>query len=213
MSHIALYYLGKFPYHKIICLMFPYDNMAYSNVPICLISVNETPGLMRREILLFLSRVHIVHNSLHHARKESESAMPYWVTKYNYLSLLNLPETMYNYGPLINLWEGSNRGEGYLRYAKPMIINIHSKNWQANAIKKLQSKKALDSVVEHHCLNCFDDVGIIDNYLASKGLREPKMFVEYRTVKELYNNIRRKLPISCVGLSNGLYFAVIQKKT
>ena len=138
--------------------------------------VNETPRLLKREILLFLSSVHIIDLSLHDARKKSENVMPFWLTKYNYLSLLNLPETMYKFGPLINLWEGSNQGEGFLRYAKPMIINIHSKNWQVNAINKLQAKKALDSVVEHHCLYFCDDVSIISNYLSSKRLGIPIFF-------------------------------------
>ena len=50
---------------------------------------------------------------------------------------------MKEYGPLINLWEGANQGEGYLRYAKPTIVNIHSKNWQVNAIRNLQNKHCL----------------------------------------------------------------------
>ena len=49
----------------------------------------------------------------------------YWLSHYNFMSLLNLPEAMKMYGPLTNLWEGANQGEGYLRYAKPKIIDIH----------------------------------------------------------------------------------------
>ena len=59
--------------------------------------------------------------------KTEGETIPYRLSKYNYLSFLNFPDTMKLYGPLINLWEGSNKGEGYLRYAKPMIVNIHSK--------------------------------------------------------------------------------------
>ena len=51
----------------------------------------------------------------------------------NYQSLLNLPNAMELYGPLINLWEGANQGEGYLRYTKPIITDIHSVNWHLNA--------------------------------------------------------------------------------
>ena len=57
---------------------------------------------------------------------------------------------MREYGPLINLWEGSNQGEGYLRYAKPSIVNIHSKNWQVNALRNLQNKQSLDAIVDYH---------------------------------------------------------------
>ena len=73
-------------------------------------------------------------------KDKKKGYVEFWLSRYNYQSLLNLPDTMTIYGPLVNLWEGSNQGEGYLRYAKPMIVNIHSKNWQVNAIQKLQNK-------------------------------------------------------------------------
>ena len=54
------------------------------------------------------------------------------------------------FGPLVNLWEGSNQGERYLRYAKPKISNIHSKNWQVNALLDLLNEKSFDNVIECH---------------------------------------------------------------
>ena len=60
---------------------------------------------------------------------------------------------MKEYGPLINLWEGSNQSEGYLRYDKPMIVNFHSKNWQVNAILKLQNKNLLDAIIDYYMHN------------------------------------------------------------
>ena len=100
---------------------------------------------MKIEIKLFQTGIHNIDIKMHINSKYGKSKnnpknneyVPYWITKYNYQSLLNLPDTMHRYGSLVNLWEGSNQGEGYLRYAKPMIVNIHSKNWQINAIQKL----------------------------------------------------------------------------
>ena len=51
------------------------------------------------------------------------------------------------YGTLISLWEGENKGEGYLRFAKPMIIDIHSINWQLNEHYKILRGNAFDSAV------------------------------------------------------------------
>ena len=47
---------------------------------------------------------------------------------------------MTNYGPLTNLWEGSDLGERYLHYTKPMVMNVHTKNWHVQALDKLQTK-------------------------------------------------------------------------
>ena len=85
--------------------------------------------------------------------KKNKKHTPYWIKKYNYLSLLNLPEAMNLYGPLINLWEGGNKGGGYLRFAKPIIKDIHSVNWQVNAHSKLLRGNAFDSVVNCHVIN------------------------------------------------------------
>ena len=34
---------------------------------------------------------------------------PKWITSYNFLCLLNIPEMMENFGPVRNLWEGKKR--------------------------------------------------------------------------------------------------------
>ena len=64
------------------------------------------------------------------------------------------------FGPLVILWEGSNQGKGYLRYAKPKINNIHSKNWKANAHLKILSEKAFDIFLECHMNNQRDSVSV-----------------------------------------------------
>ena len=43
----------------------------------------------------------------------STNHVPSWLQHFNFLSLLNLPDTMDLYGPLVNMWEGGNRGEGF----------------------------------------------------------------------------------------------------
>jgi hypothetical protein len=49
--------------------------------------------------------------------------VPDWIVKYNYLSLLNLPDLIELNGPLRGIWEGGAIGEGFLRYIKPEITN------------------------------------------------------------------------------------------
>ena len=52
----------------------------------------------------------------------------------------------------MSLWEGVN-GEGLLWYTNPMIINIHSTNWQMNANIKLLNGNLLQSIVYYHMDN------------------------------------------------------------
>ena len=51
------------------------------------------------------------------------------------------------------MWECSNQGEDYLRYAKPRITDIHSKNWQINAHIKLLEIISMDEVIDCHVMN------------------------------------------------------------
>ena len=109
-----------------------------------------------REIKIYLFNIHKVHTSLPSTLSNvtsSKSFKPIWLSKYIFQSLLNILDEMRHFGPLVNLWEGSNQGEGYLRYAKPKITNIHSKNWQVNTHVKLLNDNAFQSVIDYHLQN------------------------------------------------------------
>jgi len=79
-------------------------------------------------------------------RKSTEK--PEVISKPNFCSLLNLPETMATFGPLRNLWEGEFRGEGALRVLKPLICQGLRPKWQVHLLRKMLKHKSLDSVLE-----------------------------------------------------------------
>ena len=105
-----------------------------------------------REIKLYLSNLNIAQNGVISLGDVdmSKKSKPLWLSKYNFLSLLNIPQSMKLFGPMINLWEGSNQGEGYLRFAKPKLTNIHSKNWQINAHLQMLNEMSFDEVIDSH---------------------------------------------------------------
>ena len=175
------------------------------------VSIKTTPYKMDREIKLFLNSIHHVDMKLN--MKSDKHYLPYWLTKYNYQSLLNLPNAMELYGPLINLWEGANQGEGYLRYAKPIITDIHSVNWHLNAHMKLLSEKAIESVLSYHIAkNSIEEVHHrYLNYVDSKKNRRKKMYVIYDSVIDLYSTLRMNRPISCVRTFKDLYYVIIRE--
>ncbi len=50
---------------------------------------------------------------------------PHWY-KPNYVSLLNIPDMMRKFGPLVNLWDGGGKGEKYIQNIKPEIqLGVH----------------------------------------------------------------------------------------
>ena len=129
------------------------------------------------------------------------------------MSLLNIPMHMREYGPLINLWEGSNQGEGYLRLAKPKLTNIHSKKWKINAHKEIFNEVALDQVLQMHIDKNYTNKNscVIQNYINSRMNRPKKMFMKYRSVNEILSQYRRNRPISGVQCSDNNFYAVVKK--
>ena len=176
---------------------------------------NVTIDVIEREIKLFLTNLHIVQDKIYseEANKEDTSTKPYWLKKYNHLSLLNIPKTMKLFGPMINLWEGSNQGEGYLRFAKPKLTNIHSKNWNINAHCEMLKQMSLDEVIESHVNNNYttEKCHRFLKYKNSRMDRKKKMYMKYKSVSDIFSLFRKNRPLSAVRCLDGKYYAVIQK--
>ena len=169
---------------------------------------------IEREIKIYLSFFDIAQDKTHHLvkKKSRMKRKPSWMTKYNYMSLLNIPRCMKLYGPMINLWEGSNQGEGYLRFAKPKLNNIHSKNWQQNAHSEILTEISFEEVIENHVNNNLvtDRCSKLQNLINSRMDREKKMYVKYKSVNEIWSLYRRNRPISAVKCSDDKFYAVVQ---
>ena len=174
------------------------------------VCINKTPDDMEREVKIFLTNIHNVDFAMNN--KKGKDYTPYWLSKYNFQSLLNLPSQMKAYGPLVNLWEGGNKGEGYLRFAKPIITNIHSKNWQINAHVKLFSERSLESVLNFHIMNNSKKL-IHDKYIEyvkSKNERNKKMYVTYDCLSSIHTALQRNRPVSCVRTINDCFYVVVR---
>ena len=177
------------------------------------VDVDTTPNEVDREVRIFMTHIHKVDLSMvKNESRETTKHQPFWVRKYNYQSLFNLPKCMQLYGPLINLWEGANKGEGYLRFGKPMITDIHSINWQVNAHCKLLRGNAFDSVVNSHIIHN-STKSVHERYIEHIDMREnrkKKMYFSYSTVRELYSVFKRHRPLSCIRTSNDCYYAIVK---
>lgn len=77
-------------------------------------------------IRCFLSNYAKLDSSIH----TTTTTVPSWISHYNFMSLLNLPEQVSKFGPVRNYWEGGMVGEGYLRSVKREIKSGLNNQWQ-----------------------------------------------------------------------------------
>ena len=100
---------------------------------------------------------------------------------------------MRNFGPILNLWEGSNQGEGYLRFVKPKLKNIHSKNWQLNAHCEIFNEISLEQVFQNHVHKNYSKERCcsFQNVINSRMNRPKKMFMRYKSVNEIFSSFRK----------------------
>ncbi|KAL7575435.1 hypothetical protein ACA910_007336 [Epithemia clementina (nom. ined.)] len=74
---------------------------------------------------------------------EDSNKKPSWVTLYNFMSLLNLPDAVRQFGPLCNIWEGGTQGEGFLWYVKREMSMGLRNNWQKRLLTRIYKRKSL----------------------------------------------------------------------
>jgi hypothetical protein len=164
---------------------------------ISLVMIDEIPNnayysRLERKIRIFLTHFADMEDQL--PRKKD---LPQWVSSYNFLSLLNLPAVIRQYGPVRNIWEGGPQGEGVLRFVKPNMLNGMRRAWELSSMKTLMRKKAMDYVID-------TTVGTV----ASRQLRrgdDTKLFHDYRLDLASVDAMLRdnKKLISCIQLGDG----------
>ena len=87
-------------------------------------------------IRLFLTRLSKVEQALRDATGESRK-IPKWLSSYNFVCLLNLPNAAKYYGPLRNTWEGGMRGEKFIQAMKPELAQGKRGTWQVYALTNI----------------------------------------------------------------------------
>jgi len=95
------------------------------------------------KIKIFLSEFDILNQS-----NLAEDKKPKVISASNYLTLLNLPETLERFGPLRNLWEGNMHGEGYVRCVKPHFRFGQRDNFACHGMNHCLRESALDMAAQ-----------------------------------------------------------------
>ena len=66
---------------------------------------DESINGVEREIKVFLTYLHIIQSNFrsNDNDKRNKNTKPYWLSRYNHMSLLNIPSHLRHFGPMINL--------------------------------------------------------------------------------------------------------------
>jgi hypothetical protein len=115
---------------------------------IALVMIDEIPDEscysdLERKIRIFLTHFADMKDNL-----PSKKELPQWLSSYNFVSLLNLPDVIRRCGPIRNIWEGGPQGEGVLRFVKPDMLNGMRRNWELSTVKTLMWKKTMQCVLD-----------------------------------------------------------------
>jgi hypothetical protein len=171
-----------------------------------------------RHAKLFLS----AYEAFDKPRRERKDALPStknktkatWITKMNFVSLLNLPAVMRRYGSLRALWEGDRKCEGGLPKIKAKVKGGTKGNWSGTAAAAMLSDTSLERVIKATA----DSVEKGSVEPSEKQLVEAariitgeatttkfKNFVTYRSAEAANAELISGRPVSIVVLDDGTY--------
>lgn len=138
------------------------------------------------------------HNNSTRQRKKGKR-VPKWVSSYNFLSLLNIPDEMTLYGPPRCHYEGSYKGEKFVGCVKPLIEKGLYGNWAHNCLETHWANYTTRAIQEKH--------GNKNN--VSVASRSQKMFKIYKAIPEIQFVRGMNQPISgCLVSGKGLMVAI-----
>jgi hypothetical protein len=173
-----------------------------------------------RHIKLFLAQFEKVD-----AHLRDDDALPKWVTCYNFLCLLNIPNMMRHFGPLRNMYEGS-LGEKFLVLVKPRTHGIRAK-WYTTVLRNIMQRKVLAMVRE--TVGTDSEKGILQKELdamlfgnleqlenalqeeedkAGKKIWKTGKLGRHGSFSEVQELLHKGMPLSCLFLKKTKEFVV-----
>ena len=94
---------------------------------------------------IFLSLFNAIERATNRSSTKQEKKKPGWITSYNFASLLNVPNALDQFGPLVDLWEGKNQGEGIVKFIKHDMGMGLRQGWPKHLLEKLLVRKGLSA--------------------------------------------------------------------
>ena len=144
-----------------------------------------------------------------------ERKFPEWLTCYNYLCLLNLPDAIQQLGPLRFNYEGGSEGEGFIPMVKPLLSQGMRKNWQKNLAHRFFRIRAMKFVIRDARVFIGQERSPevqFEREYSSESSYTKKMFHRYKKWEQVNSLFCRGMPISMVVMRSGFVGAVIDDR-
>jgi hypothetical protein len=136
-----------------------------------------------------------------------------WINHYNFVCLLNLEKCIQRFGPLRNYWEGSNKGEGYLRIIKPELNQGLRMNWAPNLLLKIyriQAFMLMNTYLEKYNNTTNNKIMIIDEedkahnkFISSESIENSiGMYKRYDNYTTAMKYVTRENVLSVIHMDN-----------
>lgn len=113
---------------------------------------------------------------------------PSWISSYNFLSLLNIPQAMNRHGSMRNIWEGGLDGEGILKFVKQELQCGLVREWQTWTLDNLLKKDALKEIMNNNNIENDED----------KIIKPSNYFKVYASKEKIKESMEEHLPISAM---------------
>jgi hypothetical protein len=141
----------------------------YLTVSICLRESVDEGMIVQLEMIIrvFLSKFDDMDKILN----DHEKTLPSWISSYNFLCLLNLPNILRKYGSLRYIWEGGECGEGFIRKAKQELRTGLRQNWKTWLLNNLLQNMSYDDLYRQV---------ISDDINTNTSLSNNKIQLEYK---------------------------------
>ena len=151
--------------------------------------INDT----ERHIKMFLSCLRDMENcySLTESKKKNM-----FETTPNLNGLLNLPDFMWEYGPLRLYWEGGFMGEGIIKYVKPCITQgTYKSTFASNALRRFYKERFFQTLT---------NIDLEDGNINKAEIRYTKFrtYKNRQIVEDLLSHEPHGSPISIIVLKN-----------
>lgn len=167
---------------------------------------NESIDDCERHIKLFLNSFHKFDKGMN-----DNNNTPSWITSYNFVCLINIPQVIREFGPVRNMWEGGGQGEKIIKFFKPVWFGFRN-NWQSSILDSVLKRMAIKRVIND--LN--DDEDDIEEETTEINkedtVHSSRLFHPYVGIDHLISQYSNRQPLSIVRLQDSTFACVVQRK-
>ena len=152
---------------------------------------------VRRIVKVFLSVCSVYDTRWQTYQELSGKHIPFWISCYNFCSLLNLPDIIDKYGSLRLLWEGGFRGEKILTQVKPLVTRGTARGFREGIVKSFYTQKVFARFSSRMEKN-------------NKQTRMNQFGKVYGSVRDIRQKMLAGKPIVVVWYKNGPVGCIVQ---